>query len=356
MQERIREILQQQMPMRGQGLTYGGERGPNKWVQYLKCLEKKTKIPYNELMVNPQVKKDYHATGGAIVGGAPKKGKYYKNVADSILARFGKEAKAKYMADREGVPGRKRKATVKKAPVKKRTVTATAKAPARLTMKQLMACSKFTKKAPAKKRTVTRRAPIRRTLRVRDLFADPNMSRARCMNERGNCYLQKGQLSAKLQKCAEKMEKLEKEIQSISKKAPKKKQTLSSDNYIETYGNNDDFMSSMINSVPGENPRSSLTRLIDDLTLASTRVPTLSSTIMSTSTSGPMPTSSPKYTLAQLGKMNRDELIKEIYRVRRNEAIEYAKNYNEPIENLDIKYLRNFLKYGQTASYRVGQY
>jgi hypothetical protein len=69
MEERIRSILEQQMMMKGQrGMGYSA----NPWISYLKELEHKTRIPYNELMLDPEVRKLYRMENR---GGVAKKKK-----------------------------------------------------------------------------------------------------------------------------------------------------------------------------------------------------------------------------------------------------------------------------------------
>ena len=122
MQDRIRQILQAQMPMRGQGMLGMGnaankraaKRSP--WIKFLKEVEMKRGIPYNEAMVDPMIRREYHEMygSGISIGSAPIKGKYYSAVAAALKKRYGQHAKNVYMSDRtSGLPKRKPKAKSK---------------------------------------------------------------------------------------------------------------------------------------------------------------------------------------------------------------------------------------------------
>lgn len=88
MQDRIREILQEQIAMKG-----GKEcRKGNRWIMFLQEMEKKLGIPYAEAMVDPQVKKLYREVygpikknGGLTVGGYGTKKGAKKNEWDRYL-------------------------------------------------------------------------------------------------------------------------------------------------------------------------------------------------------------------------------------------------------------------------------
>jgi len=96
MEDRIRQILNEQSMMRGQGYEthmgalkgvatrrrrvmreLGGDAANKKaarrspWINFLKHVTKEYGIPYNEAMVDPKIREMYHSQGGALVGGSP---------------------------------------------------------------------------------------------------------------------------------------------------------------------------------------------------------------------------------------------------------------------------------------------
>jgi hypothetical protein len=137
MQDRIRQILEEQIAMRGDSRShYGGAFvggiGPSKkskaaaknnpWINYLKCAKEKTGIPYKELMINPNIKELYHGNSeylnsgsGDLMGGAPLEGKYYPKIAAALKKRYGASAVTNYKSTRStGLKKKAKKRVVKK--------------------------------------------------------------------------------------------------------------------------------------------------------------------------------------------------------------------------------------------------
>src|SRR6185503_20967630 len=137
MEERIRQILQEQMSMKGQGdMANRRAAGRNPWINYLKDLEMDTGIPYNELMVDPSVKEEYDILkgSGALVGGIgptcwtkfrhlnagkkflkkdnPNMDRHYKNYLKKTGCVNGKISRKKTVAKSKTAP-KKRKTTRK---------------------------------------------------------------------------------------------------------------------------------------------------------------------------------------------------------------------------------------------------
>jgi hypothetical protein len=92
MESRLRQIMEEQIPYRGQseyyddqeeyydgGACYDGgatkkkttRRKKNPWVVFLKYVSEKCKIPYGELIANEKIREVYHKYYGAIKGRKP---------------------------------------------------------------------------------------------------------------------------------------------------------------------------------------------------------------------------------------------------------------------------------------------
>ncbi len=152
MQDRIRQILESQIAMRGDSRAhYGsafvggapvGGTGPSKkskaaarrnpWISYLKYLDKHCNIPYNVGMADEDVKKYYiknvrgsgmHEGIDIYEGSAPIRGKYYPKVAAALKKRYGQSAVKDYRASR----------TKRKVPAKRKTMRKTTRKTTRKT-------------------------------------------------------------------------------------------------------------------------------------------------------------------------------------------------------------------------------
>ncbi len=101
MQDRLRHILEEQMPYIGQGdMANRRAAGRNPWIGYLKSLEASSGIPYNELMRDPGVRQEYDSLkgSGALVGGTYNCWDKFRqvNAGKKILKKDAKGTKSAY--------------------------------------------------------------------------------------------------------------------------------------------------------------------------------------------------------------------------------------------------------------------
>lgn len=134
MQDRLRQIIEEQMPYIGQGALVGGARTHaqraktaecNPWINFLKYISDHCQIPYTVAMRDPRIREIYQENysgpicgTGELIGGAPIKKTCYSGVYNSLKNRFGLKSAKAYKA-RTGTRGPCKKA---KRVARKRTV------------------------------------------------------------------------------------------------------------------------------------------------------------------------------------------------------------------------------------------